>query len=316
MSDQEIEYDEESKNVASFATCTSSTPHRVQEQRKAQVYSSYIQPDLKRMPKKQVKSPHSDKPDEKRSKLDATLTSSLNKSEEKNDLMLESFMSSFIGIETFSCPNIFIDQTLPDVAIIVLSKESGRENFCFKGKCLFSLLSGNVEINGYKVNSELDSIEFKARWLDLNSPETNGFLSVVNRRKSVIGSLQEDHAIKTLTNRLSLSLGAEIGNELMPKLNEFFNQFSIYSSSVFVVTLQNASVCNYLTYFENFKHVYNTVMRDVSEIDSRMAKMRIFPVREQYFNSVHVTSNEERNVVEQILTGLFNLKVIHFISYF
>ena len=81
--------------------------------------------------------------------------------------------------------NLFFD--LIDKDLLFVSLEFGpnvpvkKSSFSFKGKCMTSLLWGQVQINGYslRVNSN-DNL----KWFEVYSPETNAFLSIKSANPS------------------------------------------------------------------------------------------------------------------------------------
>lgn len=221
----------------------------------------------------------------------------------------DTLIQTFIGSNTFECDNVFADLISQDLVLVCLESKSKNEknSFCFKGKCSLRLIHGEVQINGYYLKNDTH------KWVDLYSPETNSYLSIANSRSS--NEMDQIDVSSDLLNKIKDCLSLTLENSMDQKLQDFLqkNNFSPNSSSLFILRSLKSQFCNYISYFENFQHIYQSQLvgskNDIvnlnlnsSEIDSLMAKLGIYPVPSNFFNAIHVESLEEKTVVNEILT--------------
>jgi hypothetical protein len=64
--------------------------------------------------------------------------------------------------------------------LIVLDSSQQKGAFSFKGKCLLSLLFGQIQVNGYLMKCTSETFKFQNQQFELYSPETNAFLEIKN----------------------------------------------------------------------------------------------------------------------------------------
>ena len=162
---------------------------------------------------------------------------------------------------------------------------------------------------------------------DLYSPETNSYLSILNNRNESHENDNNENTqeIDYLSMQIRANTGLEFDNQLELKLREFLkqNKFNSSTSSLFVLRALKSHMCNYLSYFENFQHVYQSPSALVSNIaddknqnlanfDAKLEKLNIFPIGSEHFNAIHLERDEEIAIVNEILSSkggfLFYLK--------
>lgn len=275
-----------------------------------QVYSHYIQPGLGKPYKN-----YSDRPMAPRSHeakkprlIEQQQQPELITSEQTN-LADDFFIRTFIGVDSFDCENIFTNLINNDILLVCLNANTKR-NFCFKGKCSLGLLYGRVQINGYYLDS------FK--WFDLYSPETNSFLSILNANQIFQDSISNEldfgsfsQNIKTCLN-MDNDLYSSIESNFLDFLNK--NQFSTDTCSLIAIKPLKSQMCNYLNYFENFQHIYQSLPgttqshqngsnfnNNSNDLDFQLSKFGIYPIPVNYFNAVHIENQDEKNVIDQLL---------------
>jgi hypothetical protein len=228
------------------------------------------------------------------------------------------YASTFVGLDTFSCKNVFLDLVESDLVLVNLDSSSVKNNLCFKGRCSIGLIHGQVKVNGYvlkRLGFE-NSTQFK--WFDLYSPETNSYLSILNNRNESHENDNNENTqeIDYLSMQIRANTGLEFDNQLELKLREFLkqNKFNSSTSSLFVLRALKSHMCNYLSYFENFQHVYQSPSALVSNIaddknqnlvnfDAKLEKLNMFPIGSEHFNAIHLERDEEIAVVNEILSS-------------
>ena len=173
---------------------------------------------------------------------------------------------SFVGIDSFDASDeIFSDLIDQDILLICLDsrKSLNKENFSFKGSCSMSLLHGHVQINGFQIkNVELDPVKIKpAKWYELHSPETNSFIAVLNKSNEVLDEqMLSANFVEALLNKIKTLLNLD--TQIFDNLNEFLhkNDFSFSTSSLIAFAFLKSQMCNYISSFPNFKHVYKQII--------------------------------------------------------
>lgn len=253
-----------------------------------QVYSEFIQP--------QNTDDHSKI---KKPKLIDQDKMEINENEEKKEINLS---DTFIGINTFESDNVFSDLSNFGLLIICLEQKSdfAKSNFSFKGRCSINLLSGCIQINGFKIDNTIE------KWFDLFSPESNSYLTILNK--------QEDDANFGLTYHQIISkiqnlFHINIENSIEENLRNFLvkTNFNNKTSSLFAIRPLKSQLCNYICHFDNFQTVYQTNMNS-SELTAEnqsmyqiMNKFGIFPISEQHFNAIQLENENEKETVQEIV---------------
>ena len=212
--------------------------------------------------------------------------------------------STCIGLETFNYANVFLIKS--NYMLVCFDDSSKMKSLSFKGKCSLLSLYGSLSINGYNLKKNLSQPQEK--WFDLYSPETNSFVTVLNRADQ-----EPFKEYVTLTNeQLKEVLIKQIFNyaqicpneTLTANLESYLTHFQLKKASLFLLKSLNSPMCNYINYIENFQQVYQLPTANcqaTNEIDSELIRMGIYPVMTQNFNKIHRESIEEKLVCDEIL---------------
>jgi polynucleotide 5'-hydroxyl-kinase GRC3/NOL9 len=217
----------------------------------------------------------------------------------------------FCGLDTFddSASNtIFTDLIEQNLILIKLDYSQRnanlREAFSFKGKCTIGLLHGQVQVNGYTIyNAELKNTN-SFKWHDLYSAETNSYLSIHNKFEQNLdpSSLNLKQSEENLVQKIRNQLNSYDLN--VQKLSEFLHksEFSFSTSSLIALRPLNSLPCSYISYFDNFKHVYQSNLPLNDSLDSTLGKQfGIYPVQSEFLSSILSESNEERKIANDLL---------------
>ena len=238
-----------------------------------------------------------------------------NSSTAKTEMPCDPYASTFIGLDTFSCKNIFLDLIDSDLVLVNLDSRSKKNNFCFKGNCSIGLICGQIKINGYVLKRLSFENENQQKWFDLYSPETNSYLSIINNRDESQTNDENSLDAEYVIMQIKLNTGLNIDNQMEMKIREFLvqAQFSSNTSSVFVLRPLKAHMCNYLSYFENFQHVYQSPSalissdddknQNLANFDAKLEKFNIFPIGSEHFNAIHLEREEEVAIFNEILSS-------------
>lgn len=221
----------------------------------------------------------------------------------------------FIGLDTFENANVFSDLLDRELLFVKLNSSSLKENnsLCFKGKCSIGLVYGSVQINGYLVKNSYEEAN-AFRWHELYSPETNSYLSVKNQNanETVNNDMNnKDQFGNFLLDRIKFYLNIVIDQAVEEKLQNFLCQdenFNFQTGSLVVIHTLKSQMCNYLSYFENFKNVYQSLHDNKSElkktnnqIDEKISKIGLYPVSRSHFDHIRLDNNEEISVIREII---------------
>jgi hypothetical protein len=314
----------ESQQAQQSRTSGTQAPH------KAQIYSSYIQsdhqhnrnaffsktrPDFKQssaqasrlMTSNLVVEPKRAKLDEKT--LIQRPNALMNSAESERTILLQQeFGKQFLGVNRFECEHVFGD--LLDENLLLVNLDSNKVGFCFKGACSISLIHGHLQVNGFQMRAQLDQSSSSLKWYDLYSPESNSFLTVLNKKQpsEMHDTMEESQADFTHLSRsiyFSLALNRDF-DSFDRSLKEFLQKFPTNSSSLFVLKALNSQMCNYFGYFENFHSVYHAASSGVelnrqksSHVDEKLTQMGIFPISSEHFNAIHLEQEEEKFIMSK-----------------
>ena len=289
---------------------------------KAQVFTSYVQSNEREGNKKyqtankhNQQSYHQRNDTNKKEPIKKPKMDSLNTVPKEvgivDESLIDSCFSTCIGLQTFesAAKNIFTDFIENDLILVCLdSRQQFKNKFCFKGKCKFTLIHGQININGYDIKSSqlLDSQNESSGWFDLYSPETNSYLSLSNAQTIETNSNQMDeNQNETLAKKIIFKCNLNIDNSLYLKLKEFIirNEFSTGSSSLFALKNLKSQICDYLSYYDNFHHLYQSGigLTKQQDFDSKLAKIGIFPVDAENFGAIKIERTEEKQITKEIL---------------
>lgn len=226
---------------------------------------------------------------------------------EKSDEHETNPVNPIIGLNTFEFENIFMINNEYMLVSLDSQTKSKANQFCFKGKCSILLIYGFLGIAGFNLKKLSD--QGISKWYDLFSPETNSYISITNKLDKIINekvTLPQEKVSEVLYNLIKSSLKNQVDIAMhYTKLNSFLKDFSINTSSLFLIRSLNSHMCNYLNYIDNFKQVYQTryiEMKSLNETDKNISQLGLFPISLQVFKSVHFESIEEKNICEEILS--------------
>jgi polynucleotide 5'-hydroxyl-kinase GRC3/NOL9 len=239
------------------------------------------------------------------------------------DLLLK---SDFIGMQTFasSASSVFSD-FIERVGLTIVCLDSverrpqTKSKLCFKGKCRITLIHGEISINGYDLKSSKVIDSSMTKWYDLYSAETNSFLSISTNSTAPLevntnALLLNERQREDLLNKLQLNCDFTMDTDQKKQLNEFLlkNDFTAETSSLIVLQELKSQMCNYLSYYENFHHIYQAanglMIEEERDFDSKLAKMGVFPVQVQNFNAIKMETSEEKLVADDILNHRDGIK--------
>ena len=233
--------------------------------------------------------------------------------------------AAMIGLGSFECLNLFLDLIDKNLMLVCLdeSVKSKKSRLAFKGKCSVGLIYGSVEIAGYRIsNHELENNQFK--WFDLYSPETNAYMAIANRlddESRISATQMSSQFAEILFQRLvnSSNIPADLivnQAELMAKLSAFLSDLNPKTSSLLVLRPLESTVCNYISSFDNFHHVYNNTSSnkleknltnesfEVKSIDSLIAEQfGIYPIRSEFLSSILMRRPEEIEIAESLVNN-------------
>ena len=290
-------------------------------QKRPQVYSNYIQPNLQNRntnnfnnkPQSSfktngttfIKKPKFNQEVKENNSHDLNSLENQEILHSQNDDELNAYLSSFIGVNTFQSENVFLDLIQKDMILISLDTQnkSKKNNFCFKGKCSIALVYGQLGINGYHLNTNLTE---QSKWFDLYSPETNSFLSIINKHETKEASnlvVEQQFLINRIKQLAQIN-----SNEFDQNLQLFLNDFSSNTSSLFLIRGFKSQICDYLGYFENFQKIYNSYSGfdsieksngNQNETDVKFSHLGLYVVTEHNFNAVLIESDEEKRVANE-----------------
>jgi hypothetical protein len=230
--------------------------------------------------------------------------------------LTDSLFSDFIGLQTFesTANNIFTEFIDTDLILFCLdSRPQFKSKFCFKGKCKFSLVYGQININGFDIKTPKlvdNKIETNtAKWFDLYSAETNSYLSILNTQNVEANCNQIDDSQKeAIAKQMMSKFNLNIDNSQYLKFKEFMsqNKFTAETSSLFALKILKSQSCDYLSYYENFHHIYQSGigLSEHQDFDSKLAKLGIFPVEPQNFSAIKIERNEEKQIAKEILNNI------------
>ena len=229
------------------------------------------------------------------------------------DLLNDSFVSMFVGVQSFaaSANNMFTDFIDSDLVLVSLdTRPQFKSKFCFKGKCKLSLVYGQINVNGFDLKSpklfDGASCNGGPKSYELYSAETNSFLSIStsvsnDASSSSLDENQSDMLIRQIIQNYNLN---GVDTSVYLKFKDFLreNQFSAETSSLFVLHALKSHMCSYLSYFENFHHVYESSAGVIAhqDLDSKLAKLGVFPVESQNFNAIKIETNEEKQIASEV----------------
>lgn len=310
-------------NSKSFSSSRNKTSSEISSiNKKAQVYSRYIESDHKQLNSDDIKIKKNDLV--KKPRLNEIITpmeeenvfkATLNETDFSNvstDNFNYDLMKAFIGLNQLNCENVFIGFIDQEFILINLDEKSKfkKNNFCFKGKCSISLIYGEIEINGHILKHYLNENTCKKDWYDVYSPETNSFVSLFNKAKLNSRSNENGLNINSILDRIKTVCNLNIDSKSEENLEKFLkeNEFSAESSSLLAIKPLRSQICNYLSYFENFQYVYqsasqlhsdniNSIQNDV---ENKFINIGIHPVSSDHFNAIHIISNEEKEFAETL----------------
>ena len=234
-------------------------------------------------------------------------------------------MASYLGIEHFDDEHVCV--ALADRDCILVHLNSSRKlNFCFKGKCSVWLVHGQVETSGFRLVGEQQQ-QPQARWYDLYSPETNSFASISNLATANASASTNEQAESELlvhqhvVDKLKLALGgfnAASEENLFRFLSDTRYSPALHHSSLLAIRPLHSPMCNYLSYFDNFQHVYHSPTNALRQqqqqqqqqhtpesrvITAFLERFGVYPIPAAHFNAVRVTSDEESHNVAQIISA-------------
>ena len=140
------------------------------------------------------------------------------------------------------------------------------------------------------------------KWYDIYSPETNSFVRISNKLES--NSSGMDSSIENLYSSLvdlikQLTKQADVQSHDLA-LKQFLTQVSSMAASLFLVGNLNSHMCNYMSYIDNFKQIYQMQYADLKELsdtDRSFAQLGLFPIH----NSYQTESDQDRAVCNEIL---------------
>ena len=212
--------------------------------------------------------------------------------------------STCIGLETFNYANVFLIKS--NYILVCFNDSSKMNSLSFKGICSLLPLHGNLSINGYNLKKNLSQLQEK--WFDLYSPETNSFVTILNKAEQEsfkeYATLTNEQLNEVLIKQI-LNYAQICPNEtLIANLESYLTHFQLKKASVFLLKSLNSPMCNYINYIENFQQVYQLPTANcqaTNEIDSEFIRMGIYPVTAQNFNKIHRESIEEKLVCDEIL---------------
>ena len=293
----------------------------------AQVYTSYVQSSDKSYNKYQTANRYNHqashlnndtfkKEQAKKPKLDGL--NNAPKEDAGNDAFINSYFSDFIGLQTFEAAanNLFMDFIENDLILVCLdSRPEFKSKFCFKGKCKLALVYGQININGYDIKSSglLDNRNEGSKWFDLYSAETNSYVSISNTQ-IVENSYDQldDNQKEDLAKQIMLKCNISIDNSIFLSLKKFMtsNEFCAQTSSLFALKILKSQMCDYLSYFDNFHHIYQSGIgfAKQQDFDSKLAKIGVFPVDPQNLGAIKIERTEEKQIVKEILENSDGIK--------
>jgi hypothetical protein len=216
------------------------------------------------------------------------------------------FYEEWIGFGTFECSNIFSKFINKNFILISLNgqeREEKKKKFCFKGKCLFNLIHGNVSINGFHLNQS-------NQWHHLYSPETNSFTTIQNRIINNQTDFTKQSLIETILERIIDVSDVDYNNECpfnMEALNSFFDQINLQpSTSIFILGNLESQACDYISFLKNFQNVYHTKqsynVKQSIEIDSYLANIGLYPIPINNANSLHIPTDIEIGISNELIS--------------
>jgi hypothetical protein len=219
----------------------------------------------------------------------------------------------FIGIDTFDlAEEIYIDLIDQNLLLVLLdsSKRSRKENFCFKGCLSYGLIYGHVQTNGYRIQTTiLNPTEYTKspmKWFESYSPETNSFANISNKlNESIDQNSFSNNVVDDVIQKVQFYINTV--NLDQERLKEFLtkNDFSPITSSLIAITFLKSKLCNYLSYFSNFKTIYQQNANTKSatkSLDEKLAGFGVFPVSDDKCNAIHIESSEELAIVNGLLS--------------
>jgi len=332
---------EKSYKKPSFSTLGGSGSQQAPQQSRsnaprAQIYSSFIEsehkhsrnafvsskarPDFKQSPAQTSRFMASNVIEPKRAKLDEkswnqrpnTFVDSAES--ERTILLQQEFAKRYVGVNRFECENVFTD--LLDENLLLVNLDSSKHGFCFKGTCSISLIYGHLQVNGFQMRAVIDESSSNLKWYSLYSPESNSFLTVLNKQEisqvneeeeAMTGEGESQIDLSLVSRRIYLSLNLKRDFDAFDKsLKGFLQKFCIKSSSLFVLKAFNSQLCNYFGYFENFHSVYQATLSGIefnrqksSQVEEKLAQMGIFPISSELFNAIHVEQEEEKSIINK-----------------
>lgn len=210
----------------------------------------------------------------------------------------------WIGVESFeSDKSQIFDGLLNQNILIVLLDPARKAQLCFKGSCRLGLIHGQVKLNGYRVRSSRD-----LKWYEIYSPETSAFQTIVNETpESGNGGVSS-----TSDQELNLILGQiggsfNLNSPAKSKFREFLrsSRFSSSSCSLVAIAQLKSKICEYISSFDNFRHVYRPKFPSElpeSSLTSRVEKaIDIFPIPAESASSVFVELEGQEPLLTELM---------------
>lgn len=275
-------------SIKSSDSNRSSMRSKKSESKICQVYSEFIQSNITNDDGIQKKKPKLAEPS-----LFVNQTEMKDPERKDTDLL-----NSFIGINSFESENLFAG--LANYGLLIVCLESNSDfsikNFTFKGRCSINLLCGCIQINGFKINCSQD------KWYDLFSPESNSYLTISNIQEDNSNFIQ---SYEQILSKIQIISQINIDNLVEENIRNFLikSNFDNQNSSLIAIRPLKSQPCNYICNFQNFQNIYQTSKESNELLNQLFNKFGIFPIPCQNFNAIHYERDNEKNIVQQILTG-------------